>query len=332
MALLEVKNLHISFKTRKGKFKAVRGVSFSLEEGEIHGIVGESGSGKSVTSYSILSLLPKRTTIIEKGEVLFNGTNILNSDNNKLSKIRGSEISMIFQDPMTSLNPFLKISTQLIEPLIIHKGLSKKEALVTAIEALKEAGIPDPERRINQYPHQFSGGMRQRVMIAMALITKPKLLIADEPTTALDVTIQAQILELIKKLQKNHNTSVIFITHDLGIIASLAHRISVMYAGEIIESGNTEDIFYTPKHPYTEALLDSIPAGHLPGETLYSIPGHPPEDANKIKGCLFNARCRYVKKTCHETKCKFISISDTQMSSCTLIQEKYLEIKKRGRS
>lgn len=331
MPLLEVRNLHISFKTRKGKFSAVKGVSFSVEEGEVHGIVGESGSGKSVTSYSILSLLPKRSTLIEKGEIIFNGKNILNLHEKSLSKLRGSEISMIFQDPMTSLNPFLKVSTQLIEPLIIHKGLSKKEALSIAIEALSEAGIPDPEKRINQYPHQFSGGMRQRVMIAMALIAKPKLLIADEPTTALDVTIQAQILELIKTLQKDHNTAVIFITHDLGIIASLAHKISVMYAGEIVESGNTADMFYSPKHPYTEALLDSIPAGHLPGEKLYSIPGHPPQDTNKIKGCIFSERCRYSQDICKESVMNLELISDNNhQSSCKLVQDSYLNLRIRG--
>lgn len=330
MALLDIKNLHISFKTRQGLFKAVRGVSFSVEEGMVHGIVGESGSGKSVTSYSILSLLPKHSSVIEKGEILFNNKDLLSLNEKELKRFRGTDISMIFQDPMTSLNPYLKIGTQLMEPLIIHKGLSKKEAHQKALHALSEAGIPEPESRLKQFPHQFSGGMKQRVMIAMALINKPKLLIADEPTTALDVTIQAQILDLIKKLQRDHNTAVIFITHDLGVIASLADRISVMYSGEIVESGNVKDIFYYPQHPYTEALLDSIPAGHLPGDKLYSIPGHPPENGANIKGCLFAERCRYTKEICKNEKSLLNAVSVDQMSSCTLIQKGDITIKSRG--
>lgn len=330
MALLEVKDLHVSFRMRKGLFKAVRGVSFSVEAGEVHGIVGESGSGKSVSCYSILSLLPKYSSLIEKGEILFDDKDILNLSENNLQNLRGSEISMIFQDPMTSLNPYIKIKDQLAEPLIIHKGYSKKEAYNMAIKALIEAGIPEPKRRLNQYPHQFSGGMRQRVMIAMALINEPRLIIADEPTTALDVTIQAQILDLIRKLQKKHNTSVIFITHDLGVIASLADKISVMYCGEIVEFGNVRDIFYNPQHPYTEALLDSIPAGHLPGKNLYSIPGHPPQDAATIKGCLFADRCRYVKEVCKKEKCNIATISDNHKSACKLIQNSEITIKSRG--
>ncbi len=332
MALLEVKNLHVSFKTRKGLFKAVRGVSFSINAGEVHGIVGESGSGKSVSSYSILSLLPQNSSIIEKGEIFFNDKNILNLDGDKLQSLRGLEISMIFQDPMTSLNPYMKIGSQLSEPLIIHKGLSKKEANIKAIKAMTEAGIPEPERRLNQYPHQFSGGMRQRVMIAMALINEPKLIIADEPTTALDVTIQAQILDLMRLLQKKHNTSILFITHDLGVIASLADKISVMYSGEIVETGDVKNIFYNPQHPYTEALLDSIPAGHLPGKKLYSIPGHPPENGAKIKGCLFAERCKYAREKCNNEKCTIKSISDNQKSSCLLIQNGEITIKSRGKN
>lgn len=330
MPLLEVKDLHISFKTRNGLFKAVRGVSFSVEAGEVHGIVGESGSGKSVSTKAILSLLPKNFSVIEKGEILFNGVDLLSLKDKQLQKIRGSEIAMIFQDPMTSLNPFLKISTQLTEPLIIHKGYTKESARKKVIRAMREAGISEPERRLNQYPHQFSGGMRQRVMIAMALITEPKLLIADEPTTALDVTIQAQILDIIKKLQKNHNTAVIFITHDLGVIASLADNISVMYAGEVIETGNVKNIFYSPQHPYTEALLDSLPAAHKPGEELYSIPGHPPRDASLIKGCIFTERCKYAKVDCKKEKSFQAPIAIKHLSSCTLIQKNQLTIKSRG--
>lgn len=330
MSLLEVKNLHISFKTRKGLFKAVRGISFSVEPGEIHGIVGESGSGKSVTSYSLLSLLPKQSSKIENGEILFNGKDILNFRNKELLSFRGKDIAMIFQDPMTSLNPFLKVGTQLMEPLLIHKNISKSEAKKRSVKALAEAGIPEPERRLKQFPHEFSGGMRQRVMIAMALITEPKLLIADEPTTALDVTIQAQILDLIRKLQREHNTAVIFISHDLGVIASLANKISVMYSGEIVESGNLKDLFYSPQHPYTEALLDSIPAGHLPGEQLYSIPGHPPENASLITGCLFADRCRYVTKICKTEDCKLNAVSQSQQSSCIRIQKGDITIKSRG--
>lgn len=330
MSLLEVNNLHVSFKTRTGYFEAVRGVSFSINEGEILGIVGESGSGKSVSSFALLSLLPQHSSKVKCSEAHFNGKNLLQQSNKVISKIRGNEISMIFQDPMTSLNPFLKIGTQLMEPLIIHKDLTKNEAKKRAISVLKEVGISEPEKRLKQYPHQFSGGMRQRVMIAMALITEPKLLIADEPTTALDVTIQAQILDLIKKLQKNHNTAIIFITHDLGVIASLADKISVMYAGEIIEHGEVKEIFYHPKHPYTEALLDSIPASHVAGEELYAIPGHPPKEPATVKGCIFAERCRYKEKQCLENDTYLQNVNKNHLTSCLKIQSRKLEIDNRG--
>jgi len=288
LALLCVKDLRTYFHTRDGIVKAVNGISFEAEKSKVLGIVGESGSGKSVSCYSLLGLIPIPPGKIESGTAFWGGKDLLKCSRKELQKIRGNKISLIFQDPMTCLNPYLTIGFQLIEPLLIHKNIDKQEAYKKAINSLKEVGIQDAENRLGQYPHEFSGGMRQRVMIAMALITEPELLIADEPTTALDVTIQAQILDLIKKLQNEHNTAVMFITHDLGVIAGIADSIMVLYGGSIMESGDTASVYYNPQHPYTRALLDSIPSSHIPGEGLYTIPGQPPDVSKPIPGCPVN--------------------------------------------
>lgn len=291
MPILDVKHLTTRFDTRNGIVRAVSDVSFSLERGETLGIVGESGSGKSVTCYSLLGLIPMPPGRIESGSAMFDREiDLLQCNRSSLNRIRGKRISMIFQDPMTSLNPYLRVSTQLIEPLRVHEGASKKEALKRAIDALKGVGIVDAESRVHSYPHEFSGGMRQRVMIAMAMITQPDLLIADEPTTALDVTVQAQILELIKERQRANNSAVILITHDLGVVAGMCDRINVMYAGQIVESGTAEDIFERPAHPYTVALQRSIPSLGTKGKPLYTIPGLPPDLSKPIPGDAFALR------------------------------------------
>ena len=275
MALLEVDDLATYFHTRNGIVRAVDGVSFAVDPGETLGIVGESGCGKSVTAYSLLGLIPQPPGRIERGTAVFDGVDLFACDEKALRGIRGKRISMIFQDAMTSLNPYLRISTQLIEPLLLHTGMRKKQALIKAIEALEEVGIQDAPRRIHFYPHEFSGGMRQRVMIAMALIARPDILIADEPTTALDVTVQAQILELIKDRQRDLGMAVIFITHDLSVVAGFCDRVNVMYAGRIVEKGSTDQIFYSSQHPYTRALHSSIPSLHRKGRALTTIPGSP---------------------------------------------------------
>ncbi len=290
MSLLTVKDLRCYFHTREGVTRAVDGVSFSLDRGETIGIVGESGSGKSVTCYSIMGLIPKPPGKIESGSAVFDGTDLLACSDKQLCKIRGRRIAMIFQDPMTSLNPFMRISEQLIEPLLLHTDSNKTDALKLAIKALGEVGIPDPESRIQGYPHEFSGGMRQRVMIAMALIAKPEILIADEPTTALDVTIQAEILELIKSHQQKLGMAVIFITHDLAVISQVSDTINVMYAGRIVERAPTSELFKNPLHAYTRSLLKSIPATQDKDADLYTIPGLPPNSATLGPGCAFRER------------------------------------------
>jgi len=268
----------------------VNDVSFNLRKGETLGIVGESGSGKSVTCYSLMGLIPQPPGKIEGGEALFDGVDLLRCGAKALRRIRGKRMSMIFQDPMTSLNPYLKVSTQIMEPLRIHEQLSKKEALSRGIEALESVGISEASKRIHCYPHEFSGGMRQRVMIAMALITHPELLIADEPTTALDVTVQAQILELIRARQRAEGSAVIIVTHDLGVVAGMCDRINVMYAGKIVETGTAEDVFDRPIHPYTVALQRSIPSLGIKGKPLYTIPGLPPDLSVPIAGDAFALR------------------------------------------
>lgn len=290
MPLLNVQNLTTRFHTRNGVVHAVEDVSFSVEKGQTVGIVGESGSGKSVTCYSLIGLIPQPPGKIHAGQACFDGTDLLQASEKQLRGIRGKRISMIFQDPMTSLNPFLKISTQLTEPLNVHEGVKGKAALHQAIDALAEVGIPDPEKRIHAYPHEFSGGMRQRVMIAMALITRPELLICDEPTTALDVTVQKQVLDLIKDRQEQLGTAVVLITHDLAVVHQTCDLVNVMYAGRIVERTNTQELFNSPLHAYTRALMKSIPATHAKGETLYTIPGTPPDLAHPPGGCAFRER------------------------------------------
>ena len=290
MPLLEVDNLKTYFHTRNGVVRAVDGVSFSVEPGETVGIVGESGSGKSVTCYSMLGLIPMPPGKIEGGTAMFDGTDLLSCGEKTLRGIRGKRVGMIFQDPMTSLNPYLRISAQLTEPLELHLGVSGDSALKRAIEALEEVGIPEASKRIHSYPHEFSGGMRQRVMIAMALITKPEILIADEPTTALDVTVQKQILDLIKDRQRELGTAVVFITHDLAVISQVCDQINVMYAGRVVERASSADLFRNPRHAYTRSLLKSIPANHEKGESLYTIPGLPPDTSRPIPGCAFQPR------------------------------------------
>lgn len=291
MALLDVQNLTTYFHTRNGIVRAVEDVSFHLERGETLGIVGESGSGKSVTCYSLLGLIPQPPGKIEAGRALFDdGIDLLDCDRTTLRSIRGNRIGMIFQDPMTSLNPYLRVSTHLTEGLILHKGMKKKEALHAAIQAMEEVGIAEASTRVHFYPHEFSGGMRQRVMIAMVMLLHPEILIADEPTTALDVTVQAQILELIKERQRANGTAVILITHDLGVVAGMCDRIMVMYAGRIVEMGTAEDIFHRAGHPYTIALQRSIPSLGKKGELLYTIPGLPPDLSKPIPGDAFAMR------------------------------------------
>lgn len=297
--LLQVKNLAVSFSTYRGKVKAVRDVSFSVDEGKTIGIVGESGCGKSVTSHAIMGLLPRENSKIEHGQIIFNDRNITDLSEKEMNRLRGNEIAMIFQDPMTSLNPVLTIGTQIQESLFLHKKLTKQQARQRAIELLKLVGIPSAEMRLDDYPHQFSGGMRQRVMIAMALSCEPKLLIADEPTTALDVTVQAQILDLLKQLQRKMNTAIVLISHDLGVIANLCDDIAVMYAGQIVEYGSAEDIFYNAHHPYTKGLLKSLPRlTDKKGEPLSVIEGQPPDLKQDINFCPFAMRCDKAMRIC----------------------------------
>lgn len=291
MPLLDVQDLRVQFHTRNGIVRAVDGVSFSVDKGQTVGIVGESGSGKSVTCYSLLGLIPMPPGRIENGSAKFDGADLLKLSEKELAQVRGKRVSMIFQDPMTSLNPYLKISTQLIEPLLLHEGLSKSDALKRAIAEMDAVGIPDPAKRIQSYPHEFSGGMRQRVMIAMAMITRPEILIADEPTTALDVTIQRQVLDLIKTRQEELGTAVIFITHDLAVVSEVCDYVNVMYAGRFVERAPVRELFQHPRHAYTRALQASIPALQTKGEDLYTIPGRPPDLRREINGCAFAPRC-----------------------------------------
>ena len=289
--ILQVSNLSVEFHTRAGINYAVNDVSFDLHAGETLGIVGESGSGKSVTCSAFMGLLPRPPAVIPtKAKAIFNGIDLLRTTEKQFNKLRGQSISMIFQDPMTALNPCMTIGDQVAEPLIIHKGLSKKEARRRAVEELALTGIPEPEKRAVAYPHEFSGGMRQRVMIAMALITRPQILIADEPTTALDVTVQKQVLDLLHARQQELGTAVILITHDLGVVRRYAHRIQVMYAGSIVESAPTEELLQHPKHAYTRALMASIPASQAKGSKLQTIPGLPPTLRTPVQGCAFRPR------------------------------------------
>jgi len=321
--ILEVKDLQTYFRTDAGVVKAVDGVSFRLDKGETLGLVGESGSGKSVTNMSIMRLIPTPPGKIVGGEILLDGEDILKMDEKSLSTIRGNRISMIFQDPMTALNPYLKISTQLIETIRLHQGLDKKEARNKAIEMLKLVGIPAAERRIDAYPHQFSGGMRQRVMIAIALSCNPEVLIADEPTTALDVTIQAQILDLIKDLSVKLNTAVIMITHDLGVVAGMCDNVCVMYAGRIVERAPVDDLFDAPKHPYTNGLIQSIPRlDEQSSERLYSIDGQPPNVIDLPECCPFHPRCEKAMDICSTKYPPVVELEGKRTVACWLYEEK----------
>ncbi len=315
--LLQVRDLRTHFRTDDGVVKAVDGVSFDLNEGEVLGIVGESGSGKSVTNLSILRLVPEPPAFFPSGEVRFEGRDLLKMSEAEMLKLRGDRLSMIFQDPMTSLNPFLTVERQLTEVLECHRGKTRREARKLAIDMLGRVGIPAPDQRIGQYPHQFSGGMRQRVMIAMALLCQPKLLVADEPTTALDVTIQAQILELIAELREEFGTAVILITHDLGVVAGTADRIAVMYAGRIVEEAPTSSLFRQPHHPYTQGLLASIPRMDEPEHaSLVPIPGLPPNLSGLPPGCPFRPRCSKSEGRCSESYPSVVDLAPTHWAAC----------------
>ncbi|HEY4247789.1 MAG TPA: ABC transporter ATP-binding protein [Lacunisphaera sp.] len=320
MPLLEVTDLRTYFHTRGGVYRAVDGVNFSLEKGETLGLVGESGSGKSVTCYSLMGLVPQPPGRIESGKAMFDGVDLLHCPQRELRAIRGKRIAMIFQDPMTSLNPYLRISEQLIEPLLIHEKISRTDALARGLAMLQAVGINDAEKRLRSYPHEFSGGMRQRVMIAMALIGRPEILIADEPTTALDVTVQAQILELIKKLQAELGMAVIFVTHDLGVVSGLCDRVQVMYAGRIVETADTRTLFKTPRHPYTKALQRSIPSLQPKGRELYTIPGLPPDLSKPIAGCAFAPRCEFAVERCKAEDPRLLPVTPTQATACLRVQ------------
>lgn len=318
--ILEVKNLNVSLNTYAGEIKAVRNVSFNLNQGETLVVVGESGCGKTIMSKSIIQLLPQDITIINKdAKINFKGNNILSMKEKELENVRGEEISMIFQDSTTHLNPTMTIGEQVSESLVIHKKVKKQDLKKETLKMLERVKISNPDERVKQYPHEFSGGMRQRVMIAIALACSPSILIADEPTTALDVTIQADIMELIGELQKELNTSVMLITHDLGIAAEVADRIQVMYAGEIIETGSKKEIFENPQHPYTWALLRSVPSmKSVAKEELYSLKGTPPDLLATNKGCAFAPRCDYAMKVCENVKPDNTRLSNTQYVACWL--------------
>jgi oligopeptide transport system ATP-binding protein len=320
MPLLSVNDLRTYFYSGGGVTRAVDGVSFSVERGETLGLVGESGSGKSVTCYSIMGLIPRPPGRVESGTALFDGTDLLRCPPKEARAIRGKRLAMIFQDPMTSLNPYLRISDQLIEPLLIHERISRKDALRRGIEILEAVGIHDPPKQIDHYPHEFSGGMRQRVMVAMALITRPELLIADEPTTALDVTVQAQILELIRRMQRELGMGVIFITHDLAVVSGLCDRVQVMYAGRIVETACTRAIFYHPLHPYTRALQRSIPAIQPKGSELHTIPGLPPDLSKPLPGCPFAPRCEFAEERCRTTEVGLAEAEPGHSQACLRVQ------------
>lgn len=320
--ILEVKDLCVSFYTHAGEVQAVRGVSFDLKKGETLAIVGESGSGKSVTSKALMGLIPSPPGKIKSGEILFNGKDLTKLSEKEMQNIRGKEISMIFQDPMTSLNPTMTIGYQIMEGIIKHQKMSSSEAKKIALELINLVGIPNAEERFKQYPHQFSGGMRQRVVIAMALACNPKLLIADEPTTALDVTIQAQILELMKDIQKKTDSAIIFITHDLGVVANVADKVAVMYAGRVVEFGTVDDVFYNPQHPYTWGLLASMPdLDNDDAQELIAIPGTPPDLLNPPKGDAFAPRNPNALKIDFEMEPPLFKVSDTHYAATWLLHE-----------
>lgn len=320
--LLEVKNLKTQFRIKGGTVNAVNGIDFEVEKGEVLAIVGESGSGKSVTSLSILGLIPDPPGKIVDGQILFKGEDLLKKTKREMKDIRGKEISMIFQEPMTSLNPVFTIERQITETILRHEKVSKKEALNRAVKMLELVGIPSPEKRVKEYPHQMSGGMRQRIMIAMALACNPELLIADEPTTALDVTIQAQILDLMLNIKNKLNTSILLITHDLGVVAEAADKVVVMYCGKIVEKSDVQDLFRKPLHPYTEGLLRSIPKIEDKEEKLFMIPGMVPNPLKMPEGCAFSARCSKCMDICKEKEPELIE-TEGRLVSCFLYQDEH---------
>ena len=324
MALLEVRDLHTSFFTDAGEVRAVNGVSFDLDYGKVLGIVGESGSGKSVTAYSIMQILANTGKIVS-GSIKYNGQELVGAGEKVMKEIRGNKISIIFQDPMTSLNPTYTIGRQLREAILLHTDRNKEEAKARAIEMLKLVNINEPEKRMKQYPHEFSGGMRQRMMIAMALACEPDILIADEPTTALDVTIQAGILELMKDIQKKIGMAIIMITHDLGVVAQMCDEVIVMYAGSICEQGTEDEIFYNPCHEYTKGLMRSIPTSDNQGEKLQPITGTPIDLLNMPKGCAFAPRCDAAMKICIREKCERFQINDDHAPACWMNVKKAAE-------
>jgi len=331
MALLEVKDLRTSFHTEDGEARAVDGISFEVDRGEVLGVVGESGSGKSVTALSIMRLVQEPGRIADGSRIVFNGQDLTELTERKMRDVRGNDIAMIFQEPMTSLNPVYPVGDQISESIRLHRGLSRKEARARAVELLRLVGIPLPDRRVDEYPHQLSGGMRQRVMIAMALANEPDLLIADEPTTALDVTIQAQILELLLELRHRLGMGVILITHDLGVVAEVCDRVAVMYAGQVVEEGPVREIFAQPAHPYTQGLLAAVPRPDQRGGRLAVIPGTVPAPTRWPPGCRFRARCPYAWDVCHEQPA-LLQAAPGQRARCWLVEhpERRTEVERQG--
>lgn len=320
-ALLQVKNVATHFSTEEGIVKAVQDVSFEVNAGQVLGVVGESGCGKSVTSMTILRLIPQPQGKIVNGEIIFDGKNLLDLSEEEMRKIRGNKISLISQDPMTSLNPVLTIGEQIMEAIILHQGLNKADAKKKAIEMLRQVGIPSPEERVDQYPHEFSGGMRQRAIIAMALSCEPQLLIADEPTTALDVTIQAQILDLMRKIKTERNAAIMLITHDLGVVAEMCDMVAVMYAGKVVEYTDVRSLFKRPSHPYTIGLLNSIPKIEDEKDRLVPIDGQPPNLVHLPKGCSFAPRCSEVQSVCNTKEPSMLKVAEGQYCRCLLREE-----------
>ena len=321
---LQVSHLQTSFMTKAGEVKAVDDVSFSVHPGRVLGLVGESGSGKTVTGFSIMGLVDHPGRIIG-GEVRFRGENVVGATEQRWQQLRGNQIAMVFQDPMMTLNPVLRIDTQMIEAIRAHESLNRNEARQRARDALGQVGIPSPDERLKAYPHQFSGGMRQRVSIAIALLNKPDLIIADEPTTALDVTIQAQILGLLAGLRAERGMSILLITHDLGVVSGFCDRINVMYGGKIVESGSTKDIFYNPQHPYNRALQNSIPALQAKGKELYTIPGMPPDMSKPSDGCSFAPRCEHATDLCTSEPPELQDIGQAHTTACLRVQRETLK-------
>ncbi|WP_152655487.1 ABC transporter ATP-binding protein [Oceanobacillus sp. CFH 90083] len=326
--VLELKELHTHFFTDSGEIPAVNGVSIKVHKGEVVGIVGESGSGKSVTSLSVMRLIPTPPGKIVSGEINFKGENLVRSSEKRMKKLRGNEISMIFQEPMTSLNPLFTIGNQLIEAIRLHQKITKKEARKKAVEMLQLVGIPRADEVVSEYPHQLSGGMRQRVMIAMAMSCDPELLIADEPTTALDVTIQAQILDLMRNLNEKEETAILLITHDLGVVAEICDRVVVMYAGQIVEEGTTREILKAPEHPYTQGLIKSLPKMHEREQQLYSIPGVVPKPKMGRAGCHFAPRCEFAFDRCFQENPDLYALDNNRLSRCFLHDDKEGKVKK----